>query len=389
LVAGSDRFGTFLRGLRRARRLTLEDVERATLSEPEPVTRSLLSRLENGKARISTLKLMALARLYRVRVALLAERLELEHQLAQIDGVGRGAPATDELKSRVLEAGRAGRLHEALRLVEATHPAGSVAAREARLELARLLADDGQSHSALRMLQDVATEPLSARQRARACYFLSRTALDVGRTLLARGAFSALSALPRPWPEDVEAGAAMIEAELLESDGELERALDAWLSALDAARSVVHRSFEGTCLVRLASVERRRGSTRKALSWCRKALAFGGDRDDERLLVRAFTECGRIHRTRGRNDLARQAWQEARRLARGLELHDELLAIYTELWRLARTERDKVATRACLRSLRHLVRFVDVFPREADDLADALAEGSGEKSAPPIAAAGS
>ena len=69
MVAGSKRFGSYIRALRESRRLTLEDVERLTMQEPEPVTRSLLSRLENGKARVSALKLMALSRLYRTRLA--------------------------------------------------------------------------------------------------------------------------------------------------------------------------------------------------------------------------------------------------------------------------------------------------------------------------------
>ncbi|UCF68946.1 MAG: hypothetical protein JSV80_06570, partial [Acidobacteriota bacterium] len=61
-----------------------------------------------------------------------------------------------------------------------------------------------------------------------------------------------------------------------------------------------------------------------------------------------------------------------RRVARELDLHGELFDVYLELWRLARREHDSSASRACLRSLRHLARYLEVFPPHADDLRRAL-----------------
>ena len=72
------RFGKYLRGIREDRRLSLDTVEEMTLSYPEPVTKSHLSRIENGQAVPTFPRMFALSQVYGVPIAFLAEKFEID-----------------------------------------------------------------------------------------------------------------------------------------------------------------------------------------------------------------------------------------------------------------------------------------------------------------------
>ncbi|UCF69321.1 MAG: helix-turn-helix transcriptional regulator, partial [Acidobacteriota bacterium] len=286
MFSGSRRFGRYLRSLREARRLTLEDVERLSVHETEPVTRSLLSRLENGKARLSLLKLMSLARLYRVRLGSLAERLETDHELARVseDGVPAGPSSTILDKAR--RAGLEGRLSLAMLLCEraaAIADQDGVARARAQLSLAQALSSAGRHRTARHVIEELSLERLPAGLRAQACLLLARNALALGQLLLAWGAYHALSRLRPPWPPDVETGAALLRAELLSSESNDEEALAAWLDALGAAQRADDITGEVRCQLRLASLQRARGASGEAMFWTRKALQRAQLRREPRL----------------------------------------------------------------------------------------------------------
>jgi transcriptional regulator with XRE-family HTH domain/predicted negative regulator of RcsB-dependent stress response len=75
---GSEAFGAYLRKLRETRRLSLDAVEELSAAFPEKVTKSHLSRIENGLALPTFPRLMAMSQIYGTSIASLAERYELE-----------------------------------------------------------------------------------------------------------------------------------------------------------------------------------------------------------------------------------------------------------------------------------------------------------------------
>lgn len=75
---GSAAFGAYLKKLRETRRLSLDAVEELSATFPEKVTKSHLSRIENGLALPNFPRLMAMSHIYGVPIASLAERYEIE-----------------------------------------------------------------------------------------------------------------------------------------------------------------------------------------------------------------------------------------------------------------------------------------------------------------------
>ena len=76
-VVEKKRFGRYLRKIREERRLSLDAVEEMSLELPERVTKSHLSRIENGQAIPTFPRMFTLSRIYGVPVSHLAERFEL------------------------------------------------------------------------------------------------------------------------------------------------------------------------------------------------------------------------------------------------------------------------------------------------------------------------
>ncbi len=117
-VLESKRFGKFLRKVRESKKLSLDTVEEMSIDFPDRLTKSHLSRIENGLSEPNFRKLFALSQIYGVPLTSLAEEYELDlrRQLVTVDLSGRtGEAIRDEVKV-FLEAGRYG---EALVLLAA------------------------------------------------------------------------------------------------------------------------------------------------------------------------------------------------------------------------------------------------------------------------------
>lgn len=374
MIEGNKRFGSYLRALREARRLTLEDVERLTLQEVEPVSRSLLSRLENGKARISALKLMALSRLYRIRLGMLAERMEIDHELERLEQEHIERWSTEEVLTQARQAGISGHIHRALLLYEHAEVRAMEGGDDPRLRIrtrlgvARALAAGGRFRTARTVLDDILTEDLEHSERVWAFYLLARVSLHLNQALLARAAHLSLRQLPPPWPPEIEIAAQALEGDFLLAEGKSEAAREAWLTTLDTAHKNGDHLMQVQGMIRLAAIERTLGRFNPALEWIQKATLASQTHGAAQLGVQALTEEGRIHLARRRPDLARQAWSHARSKARKLDLHLELFEVYLELWRLAERLPDPAESRAALRSLRHLARFLEAIPDHARDV---------------------
>ncbi len=374
MAEGSRRFGLYLRALREGRRLTLEDVERLTAHDAAPITRSFISRLERGRAQVSASRLIGLARLYRVRVGLLAERLELDSELEHLKQEGADQWDLATMFSRAREAGRAGQVHRALLLYEQAELRSiqrrkdAWARHRARLGVARALAAGGRHRLARAALEDLLGERLANEARAWAFFLYARASLALGQILIARAAHLSLKEIARPWPVEIESAAPLLEGEYLYFESQFDQAVAAFLAALDAARGGCEKPLECLCMCRLAEIGRRQGRLDEALGWVGRAREVASTFGIAQMLVQADTEEGRIHFARRRFGLAREAWVRARQVARKFELTQELFEICFELCRLAFREGDREEARASLRRLHQLARRLETIPSEAERL---------------------
>ena len=73
----TKQFGMYLRRMREERRLSLAAVEKMSSGLPERVTKSHLSRLENGQATPSFARMYTLSMIYGIPVSSLADRFGL------------------------------------------------------------------------------------------------------------------------------------------------------------------------------------------------------------------------------------------------------------------------------------------------------------------------
>jgi transcriptional regulator with XRE-family HTH domain len=112
-IAETERFGNFLRKIREDRRYSLDAVAEMSSGYPERITKSHLSRIENGQAIPTFPRLFALSEIYGVPVAQLAERFELdlksERLAADVSGM-----SIDDILGRAGDFRREGRYQEAL-----------------------------------------------------------------------------------------------------------------------------------------------------------------------------------------------------------------------------------------------------------------------------------
>lgn len=92
---GSVAFGAYLKKLRETRRLSLDAVEELSATFPDKVTKSHLSRIENGLALPNFPRLMAMSHIYGVPIGSLAERYELElrRSMTPVDLTGKSDDA--------------------------------------------------------------------------------------------------------------------------------------------------------------------------------------------------------------------------------------------------------------------------------------------------------
>ena len=97
----AKRFGKYLREIRVERRMSLDAVEEMSLGLPERVTKSHLSRIENGQAVPSFPRMFTLSQIYGVPVSSLAERFELCLKAQMIPPTAAG-----KSKEEILEEAR-------------------------------------------------------------------------------------------------------------------------------------------------------------------------------------------------------------------------------------------------------------------------------------------
>jgi transcriptional regulator with XRE-family HTH domain len=126
---GNAEFGAYLKRVREGRRLSLDAVEELSAGFPEKVTKSHLSRIENGLALPTFPRLMAMSHIYGVPIASLAERYEIDLRRG-MNPVDLRGKTDDEVLKEVEALRLAGSHNDALvrllALIDERYGAGAV-----------------------------------------------------------------------------------------------------------------------------------------------------------------------------------------------------------------------------------------------------------------------
>jgi tetratricopeptide (TPR) repeat protein len=116
-VVESRRFGRYLRTIREQRKLSLDVVEEMSLGFPERITKSHLSRIENGRAVPSFPRMFALSQIYGVPITSVAEKFETDLQL-EMQTVDLAGKTADVIQRELEQHKEAGRYQTALALAQ-------------------------------------------------------------------------------------------------------------------------------------------------------------------------------------------------------------------------------------------------------------------------------
>lgn len=385
----NKRFGSFLRGLREERRLSLDAVEEMSHGLPEPVTKSHLSRIENGRAIPTFPRMFTLSQIYGIPVSYLAERFEiaLMREMFPPDAALRDL---DEVLAEAKKLRRVGRHAESLLLYESVldrlreGPAEERAARQNHvlLECVNCLLKISRWATAKEECERLlSTETLSAEQRIIALESFAIACTKLGKYTVAMMAIEKAEAELDELSGSADAD--RLRAALVVLRGNTHFILKRHDRAAEAFREGVERferigdSFEAcrtqlnlaVALMELGSRSRTREILEQALA---RAEAAGYDRQRAyalgHLAVLAFRE----------NDLAacEALCLRSNGLARPREYASLLWRNCYYLWRVARERTDEPAVKANERTLKtYLSRAEDYMP-EVEDFKGYLGRGN-------------
>jgi transcriptional regulator with XRE-family HTH domain len=117
-IRGLEGLGAYLRKIRVSRKLSLDSVAELTGGFKDPVTKSHLSRVENGLAEPSFRRLYALCQVYKLNLTSLAEQYELGLRQEEIEPLTSNRLAPGEMLLEASELRRAGDYATALAMYE-------------------------------------------------------------------------------------------------------------------------------------------------------------------------------------------------------------------------------------------------------------------------------
>jgi tetratricopeptide (TPR) repeat protein len=282
-------FGRYLRRIREQRKLSLDAVEEMSLGYPERVTKSHLSRIENGQAVPTFPRMFALSRIYGVPIASVAERFEtdLERDMRPADLESK---STDEILLEVERCGVAGRYRETLALVSAAlerlAPENGGAAHDEvtvdlRLHEINCLIQLQRYESAKVECEELLTRSdLGDQQRLWTLLFFVTCSYRLQRFSVAVMALERVEKeldahdyppRARAMAETIRGPALYAMGRTKEAAGAFERALDAFRSLEDAYQTCKAQINLAQTLIDLDEIKKARASLREVLKATEKA----------------------------------------------------------------------------------------------------------------------
>jgi transcriptional regulator with XRE-family HTH domain len=368
---GSAAFGGYLKRLRERRKLSLDAVEELSATFPEKVTKSHLSRIENGLAMPTFPRLMAMGHIYGVRIASLAERYEIELRRAMQPMRLNGK--SDEAVLKEFEGlFYSGDFNEALVLVWAL--ADRVRERggsetemfELKLKIIVCLMKLGRYEFAKTQAEELLSRsglPESGRLRA-----LQLFAEACFRLQLHQVALLALDECERG--ADHVGGSGRFRADvlalrgiILRNTGRPDDALAVYTKALEIYTSVGEAYEVLNVRLNIAYAEIACERLDSALDKLESLLAVLEAGRHERLRALALSQLTIVHFKRARLDLAEGCAVKSNSIARPREYNAIVFSNCFYLWKIAKAKNDVGAVKLNERSLRsYLARVEDALP---------------------------
>jgi len=384
-VIENRRFGTYLRKVREERKLSLDAVEELSLGLPERVTKSHLSRIENGQAIPTFPRIFTLSQIYGIPVGHLAERFEICLKQA-----GLPRAALREPIHEVLEEARmfrvAGRHAEALTLFEVLlHRADETenATRqhwivELRLECINCLVKLAREATAKEECERLLASPwLSARQRVIAFQYFAICCYRMGKFTVAMMAIdraeSEIGTL-----EDAEPLAAhlsVLKGNLLFATKQFAQAADAFRDGLKQFDGLANRFEACRAKLNLAASLIELGSRSAARDHLKDALRTAESGGYDRQRAFALSHLGMLAFREEDLKSAEAHCLRSNRLARVREYVSILFRNCYYLWRIAQLRKDDAGTKTNERTLRTYLSRVEKYMPEAEDFRAYLGGG--------------
>jgi tetratricopeptide (TPR) repeat protein len=374
------RLGGYLRGLRERRKLSLDTVEEMSVGYPERITKSHLSRIENGQATPTFARMFTLSQIYGIPVASMAEQFEVD-LISSMAPEGLEGRSDDELlhEARKLRVG--GRYQEALQLY------GSLLDRAAksglplidlRLNRINCLVLLGRYHSAKEDCELLLGTPeLSTEQRVIALQYLVNCCFRMGRYTVAGMALELAKREGLNLPKDhrLHAYLAGLEGRLQHSLGLCAEAADCFrrsLALFEEQNEVFYacrnRLNLGTALADLGRHAEARLHLNKVLETARKE---GFDRQR----AYALGALGVLAYRDDDHELAESRCLQSNQIARPREYYALIFQNCFYLWRIALARGDKAAAASNERTLRAYLSRVEEQLPEAAEYRDHLTGG--------------
>lgn len=376
-VGGVKRFGTYLRGVREGRKLSLDAVEELSTVYPERITKSHLSRIENGQALPTFPRLFALGQIYGVPVASLAERFEVHYQLEQLPKEEAASVDRGELQGKLDRLAEQGRYAEALDMILAAAERASedpTYRTHLRLGEVQCLVYLGRFELAKAQCEELLGLPLSPRDRVVVLHHFVTSCFRLGRFALAG------MVLEQTRQEAFEAGLDLrmlaslenLGGNLMVATGAMDRAKTAYERAVSLFEQIPNDFEACRSRINLAYARYRGGDLPGCLKDLDQALESAQRAGFERLQALAWSHLAAIHHDRGELEHAEGYAIRSNGIARKQEFFSLVFRNCFYLWRIARTKGDAAAEKMNERTLRSYLPKVDETMPETAAFREAL-----------------
>jgi transcriptional regulator with XRE-family HTH domain len=385
--AENKRFGMYLRRIREERRLSLDAVEELSLGLSDRVTKSHLSRIENGQAIPSFPRMFSLSQIYGVPVSSLAERFELclKADLYPAEAATEPLGDLDERAERLRISGRHG---EALVLYEAQmHRSHEIPEQERqnrvtdlRIRIVNCLVKLSRFVTAKDECETLLGTALTSRQRVETLQLFAICCYRLGRYPVALMAVEKAEAESKHLEnaEALVASLCVLEGNLHAAVGSFDQAAEAYRDSMgrfealsmpfEACRAKVN---VGACLIERCAHDHAR---RVLLEVLEAAEAAGYDRQR----AYALSHLGLLAFREDDLEAAETYCLRSNRLARPREYVPILFRNCYYLWRIAQLRQDEAGVRSNERTLRTYLSRVERQLPEVDEFRAWLGRGDHE-----------
>lgn len=368
--------------------MSLDIVEEMSLGLPDRVTKSHLSRIENGQAIPSFPRMFTLSQIYGVPVSSMAERFELCLK-AEMYPAGASKKTIDEVLAEASALRRRGRYAEAFVLCESLLeraneiPAAERAGRmiDLRLHCITCLTKLSRDATAKEEGEKLLGEPgLSDDQEVRVLYGFAQNCYRLGKFSVAvmaiERAEQIVARLDPVGPH--HAHLAMLKGDVLAHTSRFEEAAESYRFARKTYDSLSDGFYACRARLNLAACLVETGAAREARRILRDVIAVADAEGYDRQRAYAFSHLALLAYRENDIEGAEAYCLRSNRLARSRDYTSILFRNCFYLWRISRSRDDDTGVRTNERTLRTYLNRVEGFMPEAEEFRAFLGGGKNE-----------